>query len=639
MASMVALVTSVLGVIFLLSALHLGTAASASFGQDSPSSSLDRIPDSSAIISATSVNVTKTVDPPHPDTGSVVSICFTISGLEPGSLDVVLAQDVSGSMQDPAGGSGSISRLEASQAAASIFVNLLPATDRIAVVPYSNTAYLAQPLTSTKGAITRTLFSLTATGFTNIGEGIGVSHQELITSPRYLSDTIKAIILMSDGKANLPVNEASAREYALQQAGAAAGQSIRIYTIGFGSDADASLLQDIANLTDGRYYFAPDSEVLRSIYLTLSLELHSLAITDILTPNVEADCSQWPQGWCVRGPTGVTTLTIAVSDTVLMSNPAAACFTATVNLDPNYSGPVNLPGSGICYRDSGGQTICQQVDNPHVSVGGRKISGDVFFDANANGYQDAGETGIPNIVVRAAPVVAASTDMSGNYVLRTSSEPTVSVTVQVPPGYAPTTSVSKDIPPVTGAYTVHFGMRAMLYLPVIVRGWPLPDIVNGGFENGWTGWAHGGELSQTITSANRHLGSFSALLGNPAYACQNGVPIGSAWMEQAFGVPDTTHPTLSFWYNIFTQDINPYLGEGLDSFDVRINGALLFRDARRTGPFGCDPQVPTDLGWRNGQVDLSAYRGQQIRIRFENRNQPDRFYNTWTFVDDVQFMP
>jgi len=182
-------------------------------------------------------------------------------------------------------------------------------------------------------------------------------------------------------------------------------------------------------------------------------------------------------------------------------------------------------------------------------------------------------------------------------------------------------------------------MRAMLYLPVVVRDWPPPAFVNGGFENGWTGWAHGGELGQTITAVNPYLGSFSSLLGNPAYECQDGVPIGSAWMEQVFSVPDTTRPRLDFWYNIFTQDMNAYLGDGFDSFDVRINGDLVFRDARRTGEFGCAPRVQADFGWRNGQVDLSAYRGQRIRIRFEDRNQPDRFYNTWTFVDDVQFMP
>jgi hypothetical protein len=43
-----------------------------------------------------------------------------------------------------------------------------------------------------------------------------------------------------------------------------------------------------------------------------------------------------------------------------------------------------------------------------------------------------------------------------------------------------------------------------------------------------------------------------------------------------------------------------------------------------------------DLGWREGEIDLSAYRGRQITIRFEVRNSPDRWYNTWAFVDEVR---
>jgi hypothetical protein len=110
-------------------------------------------------------------------------------------------------------------------------------------------------------------------------------------------------------------------------------------------------------------------------------------------------------------------------------------------------------------------------------------------------------------------------------------------------------------------------------------------------------------------------------------------------MEQTFYVPYTDRPGLSFWYNIFTQDKNTYLSDEFDSFDVRVNDGLRFRDAKITGTYGCAPQVQTDLGWRVGEIDLGDYRGQTIMIRFENRNSYDRWYNTWTFVDDVRFMP
>jgi uncharacterized protein YegL len=459
----------ILGTVLLLSILGMMTVASAHQRGYTLNNSTRETVDFTAAPAATTAHITKTVEPLDPDTGEVVSICFTISGLGPRRVDVVLAQDVSESMTETVGEGVTKTRLEASQAAASAFVGSLPSTDRVAVVPYSTTASLAQPLTTTKSMVTMTIYNLTAMGLTNISEGISVSHQELITSPRYVSDTIKVIILPSDGRANRPGDEETAKEYARERAEAAASDNIKIYTIGFGGDADEELLQDIADIGDGRYFFAPDGDVLETIYLTIALELHNVVITDVLAPGVETDCSQWPDDWCIEGPGGVTTITLPIDDSLLVSDPAVLCFTATVNLDPNYGGETNLPGSGICYRDVGGQTICQEFDNPTVIVGGRKIMGHVFYDVNANGHRDAEEAGAPDIIVRTGTGAATTTDVGGSYVLRTSSEPTVSVTIEVPPGYATTTPTSEDIPAITGIYSVEFGIRVVIYLPVLPR--------------------------------------------------------------------------------------------------------------------------------------------------------------------------
>ena len=747
-ALLLSLFLGTMGVILLLSILDTRTVVSASQREKAPGNLTRLTPRAATAPAADGVRITKTVEPPNPATGGMVSICFTISGLGPRRLDVVLAQDVSTSMNGPAGESTTQTRLEASQAAASAFVGFLPATDRTAVVSYSASARLAHPLTTTKSAVTSTIYGLTTIGGTNIGAGISVSHKELITSPRYLSDTIKTIILLSDGQANLPGSGSRPRQYALERAAAAARDNIRIYSIGFGSDADESLLQSIADTSGGKYFFAPDGDVLKTIYLTIALELHNVIITDVLAPGVETDCSLWPEGWCVEGPGGVTTLTLPISDSLLLSDPAVYCFTATVTWDPDDEGPTNLPGSGICYEDADGQTICQEFENPRVTVGGRKVTGDVYYDVNANGRPDPGEGGAPDVMVRTNTGVISRTNASGSFVLRTSNQPAISVTIAMPSGHLPTTPISHPIPSITGTYSNRdFGIyggacmqgkvfddvnangrdddeaglagakitasdgtttttgpsgiftvcapvgtgpvtvterdptgytstvalngvgvrivdsntlrvdnpdagrmyagnkfgdlrvipRWSLYLPVFMRDYPLPSIINGGFEEGWTGWTHGGELPQTVLSTNPHMGSFSALLGDPAYECENGVPVGSAWVEQAFFVPHTISPTLSFWYNIFTQDRNPFLDDEFDSFDVRIDGNLVFRDAKKKGTYGCAPGVEQDLGWQSGEIDLSRYRGRRVVIRFENRSSPDGWFNTWTFVDDVQF--
>ena len=109
-------------------------------------------------------------------------------------------------------------------------------------------------------------------------------------------------------------------------------------------------------------------------------------------------------------------------------------------------------------------------------------------------------------------------------------------------------------------------------------------------------------------------------------------------MEQTIQVPSTASPQLSFWYNIFTHDKNSSLGDRYDSFDVRINGGLAFRDANTTDPYGC--RYPAkDLGWKNGEIDLAPYSGQSVTIRFENWSRFDHWYNSWTYVDDVRVEP
>lgn len=643
-ALLLSLILGGLGIVLLLSTLGGATVVSASQGEHTLSSSthhaVDPAPDSPA---TGTVQITKTVEPANPDTGAVVSICFAISGLGPRMIDVVLAQDVSGSMNQPAGEGVTQTRLEASQAAAVAFVNSLPDTDRAAVVPYSTTAYLGQvqPLTTAKSRVLEAINALTAQGDTNIGEGISVSHRELITSPRYLSNTVKLIVLLSDGQANRPLDyPGGPAQYAKDRADAAGGDHIKIYTIGFGSDADEELLEYIANTTGGTYFFAPDGDVLETIYLTIALELHNLVITDILPPGVETDCANWHDGCCVTDTTGVTTITYPISDSMLIADPAVFCFTATVNWDPNEEAPVNLPGSGICYQDAEGETICEEFVNPEIVVGGRKIVGHVFYDANENGQREAGEAGAPDVVVRTSTGVTTRTNASGGYVLRTSTEPAMSVTVDVPPGHDVTTPISEGIPASTGVYTVDFGIgHIALCLPLAMRNYvPPPFVVNGGFERGWTGWTHGGELDQSVTPGNPYSGDFSALLGDPDYDCEGNVPVGSAWVEQTVFVPSYLGaPTLSFRYNILTQDRNPYLDDEFDRFDVRVDNTLVFADAKKTGSYGCELDPGEwDLHWQLGQVDLGAYSGQTITIRFENGSRPDGWFNTWTYLDDVR---
>jgi Tol biopolymer transport system component len=170
------------------------------------------------------------------------------------------------------------------------------------------------------------------------------------------------------------------------------------------------------------------------------------------------------------------------------------------------------------------------------------------------------------------------------------------------------------------------GLR--IYLPIIMRGYS--TLCNGGFETGdWSCWSHGGELNQQIVTTMAKSGRYSALLGDPTYDCWNRVPLGRAWVSQRFTVPRSP-ATLSFWYRLYSQD---QLSN--DSFDAYINGVRILHDGNTTPTYGCNQPV-YDSGWIQFTYDLSMHEGQSIELRFENVTREDGWFNTWTYVDEVQ---
>lgn len=148
----------------------------------------------------------------------------------------------------------------------------------------------------------------------------------------------------------------------------------------------------------------------------------------------------------------------------------------------------------------------------------------------------------------------------------------------------------------------------------------------------------------SVQSSVVHDGANAALLGNPAYACQGGVPIGEAYVAQTIAVP-SGGGTLSFWYRVFTQDVihGPSSGDLYDSFDVYVNvlddpGHLVYRDGN-TDPNRAGCENPTiDLGWKNASVNLGAYAGQSVTLYFADENRRDDSLNTWTYLDDVSMV-
>ncbi len=94
--------------------------------------------------------------------------------------------------------------------------------------------------------------------YTNIYDGMKAGRLELQNNAR--AGARRVMVLMTDGQANLPSNETVGKQKALEEAYAAAAARIPIITIALGTDADDSLMQQIADITRGAYFKIPGGQ-------------------------------------------------------------------------------------------------------------------------------------------------------------------------------------------------------------------------------------------------------------------------------------------------------------------------------------------------------------------------------------------
>ncbi len=110
---------------------------------------------------------------------------------------------------------------------------------------------------------------MTADGLTAIDEGLFVANNEFANNDPSLTEENSTIIIMSDGIDNAGYHSL------LEEAYRAKNNDSIIYTVGFGnseSEVDP-MLEEIANITGGKYYFAPNSSVLKDIFRGIAADI------------------------------------------------------------------------------------------------------------------------------------------------------------------------------------------------------------------------------------------------------------------------------------------------------------------------------------------------------------------------------
>lgn len=196
-------------------------------------------------------------------------------------VDIMLVIDKSGSMNQQ---DGANTRLQNAKSAAITFVNNVNfSKDTVGLASFNQLATLNQGLTNNLATITNAINALTASGQTNIGDGIKVGREELIA----FGGPTRAMILLSDGAPNAmtlpngslvfcfvnPTSPTNCTIYAVNQSNITKLAGIEIFTIGLGvNNFTENLLKEIAT-TPSNYFSAPNSSQLEAIYLQIAEEI------------------------------------------------------------------------------------------------------------------------------------------------------------------------------------------------------------------------------------------------------------------------------------------------------------------------------------------------------------------------------
>ncbi len=219
-------------------------------------------------------------------------------------IDIVMAIDVSSSMLardlKP-------NRLSALKEVASDFIRQRP-NDRIGLVAYAGESYTKTPITSDKSIVLNSLREITY-GELNDGTAIGMG---LATSVNRLKESkaiSKVIILLTDGVNNSGfIEPKTAANLAIEF-------GIKTYTIGLGTNGNAlspiaynadgsfrygmrqveidePLLQEIANVTGGKYFRATNNEKLEAIYDEIN-KLEKTEVEEFKYYNYEEKFRPW----------------------------------------------------------------------------------------------------------------------------------------------------------------------------------------------------------------------------------------------------------------------------------------------------------------------------------------------------------
>ena len=212
------------------------------------------------------------VDPGQPKTllqvptADVVRTIKATWETERRKVDVMLILDRSGSMSELIGG---ISKIDAAKQGLKQFVSLIVDSDNLGLTIFSDSSEVITPISPLgpkRQDVLARINNIVPGGSTLLFQTIADQVQALQATP---SKDIRAVVVLTDGMDNLSHLTVNQLISQISASGENAGNAVKVFTIAYGSDADASGLTKIANATGGQEY-AGTPQNIQQVYVQIS---------------------------------------------------------------------------------------------------------------------------------------------------------------------------------------------------------------------------------------------------------------------------------------------------------------------------------------------------------------------------------
>lgn len=192
------------------------------------------------------------VNPKEPQTtldvpeAAVIQAALELWRVNKKKSHVTLVLDVSGSMQKD-------DKIRFAKDGARSLLAMLGPDDSLSILPFNETVNWAlqdQLMRDRRPQANATVDSLFAAGGTALYDAILTAHRDMKAKPQ--PDKISALVVLTDGadtNSRAKLQDVLRELQADQESG-----GLRVFTIGYGKDAQAKVLEDIANTTRAKFY-------------------------------------------------------------------------------------------------------------------------------------------------------------------------------------------------------------------------------------------------------------------------------------------------------------------------------------------------------------------------------------------------